>query len=253
MVDIHSHVVPQVDDGSKSLQDSLDMIKNVSKNGIKTIVATTHYMNGKYEVQRKDLEAKVHSLNQILKMNNIDIKVLLGQEIMVDINIFDLLDKGIIGSINNSRYILIEFDMNNEIANLDIIIKRFKSLGYTPIIAHPERYRYVANDIDIVKKWINSGALLQMNLGSISGIHGSSAQKTLIKLLNENLIHMWGSDLHSFRDTYKDFDSHLTALKKVVKDKNIYDDIINNNARVILDEEIKLHPKAKKRGLFSFK
>ena len=250
MIDIHSHIIPEVDDGSRSLEESIDMIKIANKKGIKIIVTTPHYMTNNYEFKREELESKVHYINEVLKANNIDTEILLGQEIMMDINVFDLLDKGIIGGINNSRYILIEFNMDIELTNFDGIIKKFKDRGYIPVIAHPERYRYVINNIDIVKKWVKSGALMQMNLGSVSGIHGKLAQKTVIKLLNENLIHLCGSDSHFFRNVYKDLDKDLKILKKVVKNNKMYEDIIiNNNLKVISNKDIKIL-KYKKRSIF---
>ena len=241
MIDIHSHIIPEVDDGSRNIQESISMIKKANEKGIKTIVATPHYKTNKYEIKRKELENKVFSLNNILKINNIDTKILLGQEIMVDINMFELFDKGIISGINNSKYILIEFDMEVELLNSDMFIKKIIDKGYIPIVAHPERYRYVTKDINIVKRWINSGALMQMNISSVLGNYGQIVQKTIIKLLNKNLIHLWGSDVHFFRDTYEDLEESLKILKRIIKDKKVYNDIIiNNNFKVISNDHIKV-------------
>ena len=239
MIDIHTHIIPSVDDGSKTIFESMEMIKKANQKGVKTLVATPHYTKELYEFTKKEIEVKVNSLNEALKANGIDTKVLFGQEVMIDENTFKLLEDDIIGSINNSRYILIEFEMSQVKVNIEEVIKEFVSKGYVPIIAHPERYKYVQNNVEIVKYWIKCGALLQMNLGSASGAYGKEVKKTITKLLKKNLIHLCGSDIHHFRDVYECIDAHVTAVIKIVKKKKICDDIfINNSFKVISNEEI---------------
>ena len=251
MIDIHSHVIPEVDDGSRSLNETINMIRKINEKGVKTLVATPHYTPEMYEFPRDEIEMKVDFLNRILKTNDIDTKILLGQEIMIDINTFDLLKDGIIGPINDTRYVLIEFDMDIAMPNIDYIIKRIINKGFIPIIAHPERYKYVSEDINIAKKWVQNGALLQMNLGSISGVHGTLSKKTIIKLLKEDLIHLWGSDIHYFRPTYDNFDEHIKLIRKVVKNEKQADEIlIHNNSKVISNEIIEPFKLNVKKGLF---
>ena len=240
MVDIHSHVVPNVDDGSSSIIQSLDMIRNAMENGVKFIVATPHYFIGKYVVGKDEITDNIEKINILLKEKELDIRLVVGNEIMLDVETLELLKTDKLLSINNSRYVLIEFDMQILYANIYQIIHRIVEYGYIPVIAHPERYRYIQKDVKIAEKLIKAGALLQMDIASINGCYGNSAKDSLKKLLKLKLIHTWGSDYHYCRDNpYHEFKKTLKQVERLINNKKIYDDvIINNGYKIINNEEI---------------
>ena len=174
----------------------------------------------------------------MLQEQNIDIKVLLGNEIMLDTNTLELLEEKKISTINNSRYVLIEFDIQIMFSNLYNILGSFINKGYIPIIAHPERYRYIQKDINIAKKLVEVGCILQMNLYSLSGFYGKDAKHCLKSLLKNKLIHTWGSDIHYNRiNVFNNFPKEIHLIKKFTKNEKLFNDIILNNSHKIIDDK----------------
>ena len=185
MIDFHSHILPQIDDGSKSLEETIRMLEEAKDVGFEKIISTSHYMEKYYEV---DEEKRLQLIKQI---NFQDIELYLGSEIYVTNEIVQLLKEKKASTINNSRYVLYELPMHSKNMNDKEIIYRFVENGYVPIIAHPERYSYVQDDIEYVEELAEMGALFQSNYGSIIGMYGEKAKKTVKKLLKQNLIHFW--------------------------------------------------------------
>lgn len=235
-IDIHSHIVPAIDDGAPDINKSIEMLKNAKKAGIKKIVLTPHFMTGTYVATKKEVEELVYRIRKVIEAFHLDIEVLQGNEIMLDLDTLQNLKDGVISTISGTRYVLIELDMKVKTVGLENIIKKFVDSGYTPIIAHPERYSYVKKDYKIVKSWIDAGALTQMNISSILGMYGEDAKKTVIKLLKHKLIYLWGSDVHSFRNSYETLPESMALLKKVLKKD--FNKIVFENPRKILNNEL---------------
>lgn len=236
MIDIHSHIIPFVDDGSKTLEDSKKMLESAYKAGITKIVLTPHYIEGKYIKNKQEIAFEINRLESIkneLGYNNIEL--IQGNEIMVDANSVGLLENGNLSTINNTRYVLIEFSLTFKPCNIEMIIQSFLDSDFIPIIAHPERYLYVQKDISFIEKCVEYGALTQMNINSIDGSYGKEAKKTVIKLLKKDLIHTWGSDVHFFRDSYSNIDKCFKKVIKTVRKKDKYNKILFENSNKIIN------------------
>ena len=234
-IDIHSHILYGIDDGSKSLEESIEIIKQAIKVGFKEIVLTPHFIeNSKYKASKSEKESILKNIKDELKKQNININLYLGNEVFVD-NYEELLDKEI-SFINNSRYILIEFPMNHKPKDINNIIYELKIKGIIPIIAHPERYDYVEKDINIAKEWIEEGAILQSNYGSIIGIYGSGPQKTVKKLLKNNLIDLLSSDVHYPNNKiYSNMDKIEKKLKRIIGEN--YNSLVYINPKLIIENK----------------
>lgn len=238
MIDMHSHIIPGVDDGCKNIEESLEMIKSACDIGVKQIVATPHYINNIYDVNKISIKSYIDKLNDMLKDKNMDIEIIQGNEIMLDINTLDMLKANNISTINNTRYVLIEFDMNILYSNIYEIITKYVDNGYIPLIAHPERYRYIQNDINIAKMLVNKGALLQMNISSLDNHYGRKANITVRKLLKKNLICTWGSDYHYTRENpYINISKYLKEIEHILNNPLNYMNVVLNNSRKILNNE----------------
>ena len=165
-IDIHSHILYNIDDGSKSLEESINIIKEHIKMGFTDIVVTPHYIeNTKYIANNLTKQNILKKLKEELKKQNININLYLGNEVFINNNIEELINNKEISTINNSKYILIEFPMNQKPKDVNNIIYELRIKGIIPIIAHPERYDYVEKNPDIVNEWIEEGAILQSNYG----------------------------------------------------------------------------------------
>lgn len=197
MIDIHCHILPNVDDGSESLEESIAMAKIAESEGITRIVNTSHcHFDFKYK-KGNELKLELEKFNQVLKEENINIEVLLGNELYYTSDLIERFNELDFFSMNNSKYILMEFSPINFPKNIEDVIYEIKIRGYIPIIAHAERYKQVQEDVNIVLDCIKEGALIQVNASSILGKNGEKAEDTSKKLLDNNMVHFVATDAHS--------------------------------------------------------
>lgn len=197
MIDIHCHILPNVDDGSESLEESIAMAKIAESEGITKIINTSHcHFDFKYK-KGNELKLELEKFNQALKEENINIEVLLGNELYYTSDLIERFDELDFFSMNNSKYILMEFSPINFPKNIEDVIYEIKIRGYIPIIAHAERYKQVQEDVNIVLDCIKEGALIQVNASSILGKNGEKAEDTSKKLLDNNMVHFVATDAHS--------------------------------------------------------
>lgn len=197
MIDIHCHILPNVDDGSESLEESIAMAKIAESEGITRIVNTSHcHFDFKYK-KGNELKLELEKFNQALKEENINIEVLLGNELYYTSDLIERFDELDFFSMNNSKYILMEFSPINFPKNIEDVIYEIKIRGYIPIIAHAERYKQVQEDVNIVLDCIKEGALIQVNASSILGKNGENVEDTSKKLLDNNMVHFVATDAHS--------------------------------------------------------
>lgn len=200
MIDIHSHILPEVDDGSPSLDVSLEMLKNEERQGVKAIVLTPHYKEGKYEVGREKLIEKLKAFQDLANENGIGVELKLGQEIFVTDSVYDKLGSDELLTMNGTKAVMLEFHyvLNSDIADTAY---NFKALGYIPIIAHIERYSYI-HKTDAVYEIKCNGGLIQVNASSVIGESGKHVQKFVLSLIKEGLVDFVAGDYHSGRGVF---------------------------------------------------
>lgn len=197
MIDIHSHILPGIDDGAKSMESTLSMLQIAKESGTEYIFATPHYYPGIYDNDFEKTKYMVDKINGIVTKNAIDIKVLPGQEIYIHKNTLMHYKQGLINGLNGSKYILLELPMDKLPALVLDTIYELGILGVRTIIAHPERYNYIIEKPSRVNRLLDEGCLFQINTGSISGIFGSKVKKTADTLLKNHICHFIASDAHS--------------------------------------------------------
>src|SRR5574344_289296 len=196
MIDIHTHLIYGVDDGSRSLEESINIIKKLIDGGVSDVVFTPHYIsNTKFSCNNKEKKAIFDRIKKELKKEKIDVNIYLCNELFIDDHILKLLDEEVL-TINNSKYLLIELPFDEEVKDLDIIFKQLLDNGLIPIIAHPERYKFIQNDIKAVEKYLHDGILLKGNYESLFDKYGRKSKKALKKLLKANMISFLASDIH---------------------------------------------------------
>ncbi|MCY6484374.1 exopolysaccharide biosynthesis protein [Clostridium aestuarii] len=212
---------------------TLDMIKIAEGDGIKEIIATPHFYRHHYENAYEDVVNKVNDLKKIAKQENIALKIYPGQEIFLDKYTIDLYKQRILNGLNGTKYMLIEFSMDNlpDFA-LDTIYE-LRLLDVVPIIAHPERYVYVYKDPCILNDFINEGCLFQINSSSIIGLHGKKVQKSAKTLIKNGICDFIGSDAHSNRKRAPKIKDGLEFIKEnnqilYKKILSNYDELLNN-------------------------
>ncbi|CEI73329.1 tyrosine-protein phosphatase [Romboutsia hominis] len=238
MIDIHCHILPGVDDGAKSLEEALEMAKIAQAEGIKTIINTSHYHPAfeDYIMGDKLLDIATSFNNELIK-NNIDVNVLVGNEIYYNENILEYIDKKEFKSINNSKYVLVEFSPSNFPKNLSDVIFEFKIRGYIPILAHVERYMEIQKNYSILKDAINEGALIQINSSSVLK-KGSKSFEVCKYLLDRNLVQFIASDAHDKERRKPYIKEVFTYISKYYGEDRAKTLLIENPLKIINDEDI---------------
>ena len=219
ILDIHSHIIPNVDDGSHDFEESLDMIRESVASGVTDIIATPHHCKGRYEVSVETIKERFNKLVEAVKSNNIQVNLYLGQEIYISRfeSPFEMLDNGKFLTMNGQKVILIEFSMTHKPEDFEDIIYNFSIRGYKVIVAHVERYEWMT--IDEIQYLRSEGAYIQVNSDSLVGKGKTFHEKHMAKkVFKKGLVDFIASDMHSFRR------SHLAlALKKFDKAHKLND------------------------------
>lgn len=193
-IDIHSHILPGVDDGARNVADSLAMLNKASMEGISHVVLTPHYMhNGRYNLCKEELLEQYKKFKNIVKQEKIDIELLLGNELYICNELDDLILNKQVCSYNNSDYVLIEFPFHEYDDKFDNILRNIAINGFKIVIAHPERYRYVQKNVEFCRRWIKYGCLLQGNQTSLF----DQNEKIMMKLLEKKYLTFIASDAHN--------------------------------------------------------
>ncbi|MBO5478813.1 MAG: hypothetical protein J6A04_03755 [Clostridia bacterium] len=250
MIDIHSHIIPKIDDGSRSFEESYKMFEQAEKAGFTDIIATSHYVEKHYEVDVVKRHAVIEAMNKVIQEKGLNIKIHAGSEIYVTPNIVELIQEKKASTLANSKYVLFELPMNNMINYLDEVVFKIKGSGLIPVIAHPERYSYVQKNPNFVGELIRNGVLFQSNFASISGYYGKTAKKTLIKLLKADMIHFLASDSHN-SEKYDKIAENIQELEKIISKEKIEKLTLINPKHILENTQIQIEePKVIKRGLF---
>ncbi|MDI9509611.1 MAG: hypothetical protein QM217_07345 [Bacillota bacterium] len=212
-VDIHCHILPGIDDGSSNMEETLQMIEVAYNDGIRTIITTPHYHEGRFKNKVAEYEAALNDVKRQVKDKYPDLNLYLGCEIYYSHECIDLLDKQELPTMAGSRYILLEFSPGKEYSYIKKSLQKCLFAGYLPILAHVERYKSIEQDIDLVEDLINMGAYIQVNANSIIGKSGGRSKKFTRNLLQRDMVHFIGTDSHNMN-------SRSPSIKKCVNHIN---------------------------------
>lgn len=248
MLDMHCHIIPYTDDGAADLKTSLEMARTAMKVGYTGIFATSHYIIPDNELINQEYIKNIDKLNKELEKENIDIKIYSGNEIFFTNDIIELVNSHKVCTLADSRYVLVELPLFNNIIPMNVYeeFNKLQDKGYVPILAHPERYDFVTKDVTSLIPLIESGVLLQSNIGSITGKYGKNPQKNIKKMLKLNMVHLLGTDSHT-KSVYEIYEKAMKKIKKTLKNDEMLNVILKENPNKILNnEEISIwYPKNK--------
>lgn len=232
MTDVHSHIIFDTDDGSNSIEESIELLKREAECGFSNIILTPHYIEGtNYIANNKLKKERLDNLKLELKNRNIKINIYLGNEIFISNNIVELIKNDEISSLNNTKYILVELPFHNQINNLEDILYELKISGFIPVIAHPERYTYFQEDYSLIDRLKDDEILFQSNYASILGYYGKKAESTLKYLLKNKYINFLGTDIHHSKNTYvlDNFNKIIKKIKQIAGEKYTQEILANAN------------------------
>ena len=198
MVDIHCHILPDVDDGARCIKESLMMLRRAAAARVETVVATPHLIRGVYEIEFLERERMVADLQKAADEIGIKIQIKSGVECYLSPEILE--DTSKLGELtlnNNGKYILVELPMQIIPSYVEDVLFNLNMQGITAVLAHPERNMWIWRDPNILFDFVTKGCVAQLNVGSILGYFGNRIKKAARILLTHKLVHVIASDMHS--------------------------------------------------------
>jgi tyrosine-protein phosphatase YwqE len=196
--DMHSHVLPGLDDGAEQVENSLTMLKKFIELGYKKAILTPHIMGDAYQNTPTGIREKLDYIKS--NLGDLQIELACAAEYYIDESLCDKLEKNQeILSFGKNKYVLIETSYINESSLLTHVCFELQSKGYTPILAHPERYTYMYHDFKKYIELFDRGLLFQINLNSLTGYYSDMSKKIVEKLIDHKMVHFVGTDCHSIK------------------------------------------------------
>lgn len=205
-VDVHSHLIPGIDDGAPDMDASIEMLKMFVDLGYKKVITTPHVMSDYYKNTSEIILSGLEDVRKAIKDSNIDIEIDAAAEYYLDQHFFKLIqDKNLLTFGDN--YVLFELSFNSEPPQVNEAIFEMITAGYKPILAHVERYPFYHNDWEKMDEFIRRGCILQLNINSLNGHYGKPTRKMAEQLIEKKLIRLISSDCHR--------PQHIESLKNL--------------------------------------
>lgn len=198
MIDIHCHILPDIDDGSSSLEESLEMARMAYLSGVTDIAATPHFRGERTSIDLRDLiDQRLSLLQTALRQEDIPLRLHAGAEILCLPETPELASQHLLPTLGGTDYVLTEFYFDESFAYMDDILGEIAACGYRIVVAHPERYGVIQHNPRLLERWTRMGYVLQLNKGSVLGSFGRRAENAAHDILGLGLAHLFASDAHS--------------------------------------------------------
>lgn len=213
-IDIHSHIIPSVDDGAKDWKMSNQMLQIAYNEGIRTIIATPHYHTRHRNPSGATLQLAIERLNQMAHKIDKTFNIYLGNELYYSDLAVKALDFGAVHTMADSNFVLVEFSPDKEYPYIKNALYHLQMEGYSPIIAHVERYASLHKELDRVLQLANMGIYIQVNAASVTGENGYPTKRLVKKLLKNELVHFIGTDAHNISKRPPEMKKCVQYLKR---------------------------------------
>jgi protein-tyrosine phosphatase len=211
--DIHSHFIPGIDDGAKTIEDSVQMIAAMHELGYTKIITTPHIMGDFYRNTPEIILNGLETVRAALKEANIPVTIEAAAEYYLDYDLERKLDEGELLTFGKSKNLLFEISYLNAPENLFHFIFRLQTMGYQPILAHPERYNFWHTSFSKYEDLVDKGVKLQLNINSLTGYYSLATKKIAEQLIDKDMVSYLGSDCHHM--------GHINLLKSVVYENHL--------------------------------
>lgn len=196
-VDVHSHLLPGIDDGVQTLEQSIELIRQFHKIGYRKLITTPHIMSDFYPNTPEIIAGKLAEVQQAVLDADIPVQIEAAAEYYFDEHFIEIVNNKANLLTFGDRYLLFEIGFMSEPLRLKSIIFDLVTLGYKPVLAHPERYMYYHKKTEALQDLIDRGVLLQLNINSITGYYSKEVKKMAERLIDNRMIHFIGSDCHN--------------------------------------------------------
>ena len=233
MIDIHAHILPGIDDGARTLADSVEIVRWLSMQGVTDVIVTPHFVDETiYVSPRRDNLKLLKDLKEKIAEEGIKVNLYLGNEIYINSKIEELIKEKTISTMADSKYLLVELPINGRDAHHEDYLKDLIDKGYKVILAHPERYAFLQEDYGAAKELIEMGLLFQCNMRSILGKYGSGAKKTVKKMIKDGLVFTFSTDIHHV-GRKNDIELAQKKLAKYYDEKELKKLLVSNPGKLL--------------------
>ena len=255
MVDVHSHILPGLDDGPENMEEAVEMCAIACADGITTMVATPHMLNGIYEVERREILAAVDQLNKACRAQELEIEILPGADIHVDKDLPQLLEENKLMTVGDAgQHLMLELPEETVPAQLADLLFELQLAGVTPVISHPERNFEIQQDIGILRGLVEAGNLTQITAGALTGQFGSIVRECSMEIVKAGLAHLVASDAHDTRRRKPELSGGRKILEQLIGEEQA-EQMTCSRGRLMIEGKYVSVPEVaptRKKGLFSF-
>ncbi|OLS38875.1 tyrosine protein phosphatase [Alkalihalophilus pseudofirmus] len=232
MIDIHSHILPGLDDGPESMTSAVEMARKAVEQGITGMIATPHHQNGTYENHHEDILAAVHRFEDELRAQQIDLHIAPGQEVRLYGNIVADAAHLELLTLNQTNYLLVELPSDHVPSYTARYLYELQLQGIKPVIAHPERNREIAQDSGKLYELIKNGALAQVTASSVAGRFGKNVKKLSMQMIEHELAHFVASDTHNNTNRPNELAGAYDVIEKTYGTGTLY--TLKENAEILV-------------------
>lgn len=211
--DIHSHLIPGIDDGSQSMEETLEMLRYFKALGYEKVITTPHVMIDYYKNNPETILGGLEKVKSAIKKEKIEIEIEAAAEYYLDDHFMQLINEKKLLTFGEN-HVLFEISFNAEPPNVKEAIFNLVTSGYKPVFAHVERYPFYENKLDKVRDFKARGALIQLNINSLSGNYGPGVKKMAVQMIENDLVDVVGSDCHRLE--------HLQSMDSLSKNKYLH-------------------------------
>lgn len=207
MIDVHSHILPNVDDGAKNMEMTREMLRTAWSEGIRAIIATPHHRKGYARTPASKLREVYQAVCLEAWKIHPDFRIYLGSEVFRSHDMTEKLERQEALTMAGTNYVLAEFLPSTPYGEIQAVLRRLQMSGYRPVVAHAERYTCLVKEPELVEELTDMGCCIQVNSASVTGENGFSTKRFVKKLMKYELVHFLGTDAH-------DMGSRRPAMKK---------------------------------------
>lgn len=230
MIDIHCHLLYGVDDGAKTIEESVEMLKDAKSQGIQMMILTPHYRHGMFAYPIDKIEEHFQKLKPYAEQ--IGIQIFLGCEYHVNSQIVQSFDTGRCHTLADTKYVLTEYSHQSEFSYIHKMTEELILHGYIPVIAHVERYRCMVENLDRAAELQDMGAMIQMNADAILGLEGWGVKRYCKKMLQEGLVDIVASDSHGIKERVSHMSKCYDLIAKKFEEDYAQELLFENPAKI---------------------
>lgn len=239
MIDLHSHILPGIDDGARTLEDSVELCRAAARDGVTTIVATPHIREGRWDNRRSGIASRVDELRAELARRGVPLEVVLGAEVYFACGVLEALQEGAFPTYaDGRRYFLFELPNHFIARQVQDLIFECRTAGITPVVAHPERNPQLMASPELLEEVARMGVLFQVTAMSVTGRFGREARKGADQLLARGLVHVVASDAHNASSRPAVLSEAYARVASTWGEERARELFVANPARVLAGEEV---------------